>query len=280
MKSIKDLFFNKEMSWKKVIIFAIITGVYTALINLIPFLRNTSLQDIAINLECWILFALIIILNCDNYKEASIKCFVFFLISQPLIFLIEAPFDPLGFGIFIHYRYWFILTILTIPGAIIAYQLKRKNWLSVVVLSIANIFLAILAIDYLKSCINNFPNHLLSLLFCIFLAVILTLVVFDDRKHQLVCLVVIILTLFIYSFIGGVSFKMAPTELYLDDGDWTYLVDNNDIVDVDLIDGNHLVITPKNSGNVFITLENELGEKIEYLATVNGKQIYLSEISE
>ena len=85
------------MSWKNVILMAIVTAIITAVLKLLPFLNGTSFQDIAINLECWILFAVFIIVNCKNYKDAAIKCFVFFLISQPLIYFTEVIIDVLIF---------------------------------------------------------------------------------------------------------------------------------------------------------------------------------------
>lgn len=280
MKRINKLFNDIEMNYKRVIIFALIVAIYTAAINLIPALRNTSFQDIAINPECWILFALIIILNCDNYKEAALKCFIFFLVSQPLIYLIEAPFDPLGFGIFMYYKRWFVITLLTIPGAIIAYQLKRKDILSVIVLSIANIYLIIQAIEYLKSCINNFPNHLLSMIFCILLSILLIFVVFDKKIYRIICLLIVLLTGIIYSSVSGLSFKTNATGIYLKEGNWTYKIDNQDICDIEITDGNRLVINRKNNGYAIIRLENESNEVIEYAITINGKQIIVNEITD
>ena len=39
------------------------------------------------------ILAIFIIVNCKNSKDAIIKCFVFFLISQPLIYLVEIVID-------------------------------------------------------------------------------------------------------------------------------------------------------------------------------------------
>ena len=92
MKYIKKLFGEVNMTWPKVIIFAVVTAIYTALINQVPFLKDTSFRDIAISFECWILFAIIIIVNSKSGLDSALKTFVFFLISQPLIYLIEVPF--------------------------------------------------------------------------------------------------------------------------------------------------------------------------------------------
>ena len=171
MEKIKKYFGEFNMTWSRVILLAIITAVYTALINQVSFLESTSFQDIAINLEWWFLFAIFIIVNCNKWWEASLKCFVFFLVSQPLIYLIEVPFYEYGWEIFQYYDYWFKITLLTLPGAVIAFQLKRKNWLSVLILSVATGYLSAASVRYFRAAMANFPNHLLSSIFCLALAV-------------------------------------------------------------------------------------------------------------
>ena len=42
------------MTWKSVLLFAFCAGVYTGLINQVPFLKNTSFTDIAVSYEVWI----------------------------------------------------------------------------------------------------------------------------------------------------------------------------------------------------------------------------------
>lgn len=63
MTKLRNLFGNINMTWLKVIIFSVIAGVYTGLINQVPFLSNTSFTDIAVSFECWIVFAIFIIVN-------------------------------------------------------------------------------------------------------------------------------------------------------------------------------------------------------------------------
>ena len=117
---LKKIFGELKMSWVTVLILAVISGVYTALMAmLVP--DNCSFHDIAVTMEVWILLAIIIITNCEKPLEAAAKTFVFFLISQPLVYLIQVPFSPMGWGIFGYYRYWFIVTLLTFPGAFIGW---------------------------------------------------------------------------------------------------------------------------------------------------------------
>ena len=162
MRKIKTYFGELKMTWLRVILLALITAVYTALINQVPFLKDSSFQDIAIYVDWWILFAVFIIVNCEKWWEAALKCFVFFVVSQPLIYLIEVPFYAQRWEIFRYYDYWFKITLLTLPGAVIAFQLKKKNWLSVLVLSLATTYLAYASIDYFRAAMANFPNHILQ----------------------------------------------------------------------------------------------------------------------
>lgn len=74
----KKLFGGINLTWKKLIIFAIITGVYTALMALIPFTKDTSFRDIAIMLEWWIFFRIVIISNSKKTIDSALKCFIFF----------------------------------------------------------------------------------------------------------------------------------------------------------------------------------------------------------
>lgn len=88
----KKLFGEIDFTWKKLIVFAILAGVYTAVMALIPITKDTSFRDIAIHFEVWILFGIIIICNSKSSKDSALKCFIFFLISQPLVYLLQVPF--------------------------------------------------------------------------------------------------------------------------------------------------------------------------------------------
>ena len=88
MDKIKRFFGNYNLTWKRLIIFSVIVAVYTATVLLLPVINKTAIKEIGVGFECWFLLAIFIVSNCKNYKEAAIKCFVFFLISQPLIFIL------------------------------------------------------------------------------------------------------------------------------------------------------------------------------------------------
>lgn len=75
---------------------------------LLPFTKNTSFRDISISFEVWILFGILIIMNSKSAKESALKCFIFFLISQPLVYLSQVPFSNLGWKILGYYKNWII----------------------------------------------------------------------------------------------------------------------------------------------------------------------------
>lgn len=272
---IGKLFKNQEMTWKKVIIFAVASAVLTAVLKLIPVLEDTSFQDIAINLECWILFAMFIIVNCKKWQEATIKTFVFFLISQPLIYLIQVPFSSFGFQLFDYYRYWFVLTVLTLPGAFIAYQVKRKNWLSVLVLSVATAFLGYMAADYFWTVKAAFPHHVLSMCFCVVLAFFLIFTLLEDKVHRVVASAVVVVSL----VAALIILKPINAQMVLlGDGNWTYTVNNPDVVEAVIEKDNSVIFTAKGEGTSDFIFIDENGNTIEYIVTVSGGGIYINEM--
>jgi len=182
----KKLFGGIDLSWKRLIIFAIISGVYIALMSLIPITKDTSFRDIAIMFEWWILFGIIIICNSKNSLDSALKCFVFFLISQPLVYLIQVPFSEMGWKLFGYYRYWFYWTLACFPMGFIGYYIKEKNWLSVLIISPMIAFLVFLGLGYIKSAIETFPHHLLSGIACFSMIIIIVLNLFDKKKIRLV----------------------------------------------------------------------------------------------
>ena len=105
--AIERIYGGLNMSWRNVILFAVGTAVLTSVFLIVPIFKNTSFIRMGVTLESWIFFAIIIMANCnkqeitknagffEKIKEPLIcaaKVFVFFLISQPLIYLFEVPF--------------------------------------------------------------------------------------------------------------------------------------------------------------------------------------------
>ena len=182
---LKKLFGGIKMTWIKVIVFAVLAGAFTALMALlVP--DGSSFHQIAVTVEAWILFAIVIICNCDKPLEAACKTFVFFLISQPLVYLIQVPFHPMGWQLFGYYRYWFFITLLTFPGAFLGWYIKKDNIWSALILSVMLVLLVSQGVGYLKTVLIYFPRMLFAMLFCFGLAVLLIFGVLHDKKARIV----------------------------------------------------------------------------------------------
>ena len=172
-----------NLTWPLVILYAIGTAVLTTIFLVVPIFKGTSFIRMGETLEAWIFFAIIIIANAKKPLESALKTFVFFLISQPLIYLLQVPFSWQGWGLFQYYKFWFILTLLTFPAAYIGWYIKKKNWLSLLILMPMLALLATMTKDGIKIVMNQFPNQLIMVLFCL-AQVILYLYVFTEKPLQ------------------------------------------------------------------------------------------------
>lgn len=191
MNKIKKLFGNTSMKWLNVILFAVISGIYTGLIMLVPFLTNTSFQDIGICYEWWVFFAVIVVVNCEKNWDAMLKCFVFFVISQPVVYFVQVAFGALSWDMALYYlRIWTLKIILTLPGGLVAFYCKKQNVLGAVILGLGNTILALEGISHLGSAIKDFPYHLLSGLISIAFIVILTFAIQEKTKNRIIAIVV------------------------------------------------------------------------------------------
>lgn len=188
---IKKLFGGINLTWKKLIIAAIILGIYTGLMAMIPFTQDTSFRDISISFECWIFFGIIIILNSKSNLDSALKCFVFFLISQPLVYLVQVPFNDMGFGIFRYYLNWIIWTLLTFPMGFIGYYIKKKNILSLIILLPMLVFIGFMGYSFLLETIKHFPHHLLSFIFCLTVIILLVLNLYEKKIYKILSFITI-----------------------------------------------------------------------------------------
>ena len=203
-------FFNINMTYKRVIVFAIIVAAFCASMLIIPFTIHTSLANPGTYLEAWILFALIIIMNCQKPLEAGAKTFIFFLISQPLIYLLQVPFSSLGWQLFMFYPKWGLLTLLTFPGAMIAWYIKKDNLLSSIILAIATSYLVFQGMDFLASALDHFPHQFLSFLFCYSVAFILIRTLLKNKRNIIVCSLITFLaflfSIYVFILLMGFAF--------------------------------------------------------------------------
>ena len=188
MKILRKLYGGLNMTWPKTIIFALAAGVYTGIICLIPALQETSFKDIAVTMEIWVLLALVVVLNCAKPLEAVLKCFVFFVISQPLVYLVQAPFAGLDL-LLNYYPNWIIPTLLTIPAAFIAWQVKRDDWIGGISLGLGCAVLGSAIASYGVRMVvwRSFPYHILTILVCLAAFVVLPLCLLSNVRDRLIC---------------------------------------------------------------------------------------------
>lgn len=177
------LFGGIDMKWWKVIVFAVAAAAVTFVFLFFPVFENTSFSRMGVYFDAWILFAVIIMSNCKKPLESALKTFVFFLVSQPLIYLFQVPFSHLGWQIFSYYRYWFFWTLLTFPMAFAGWFIRKKNWLSLPILSPVLVYLTVVYVSSFRFTVSHFPYQLAAALFCL-AQVILYLYTFTPRLWQ------------------------------------------------------------------------------------------------
>lgn len=188
------------MSWIAVIIFAMVMGIYTALMAMfVP--DGNSFHDIAATMEWWVLPAVLIIVNCKKPLEAALKTFVFFLVSQPLVYLIQVPFNEMGWGLFGYYPYWFKITLLTFPAAFIAWFIKKDKWYSALILSGATVLLTLTGVVNINSFIETPPNHLISIIYCFAMSLIFIFAILKKKSTRAICLAITIIAALIYGIL-------------------------------------------------------------------------------
>lgn len=267
MEKIRNLFFHTKMTWPRVILFAVAVAVVTAALLSIPLFNDTSVENIGVTFECWIFFALIIILNCEKPLEAGAKTFVFFLISQPLIYLLQVPFNPLGWQIFMYYPRWLVLTVLCFPGGVIAWFVKKDNLPGSLILSVATGFLAVECIYFLNSCINNPPKYLLSAVFCAALAVVMIFALLHERKNRIIAGAITLAAAIIMCCITFSGSKTVITNgsFTLDEGHvWEVTETDGKVgrVQINPYIDNMVLIDADRYGTETVTLTNENGENV------------------
>ncbi len=220
LNKIKKLFGGLNLTWPKLIVFSIIAGAYTAIMEILPVTNDTSFADIRATFEVWILFGILIIMNSKSPIDSASKCFVFFLISQPLIYLIQAPFNSMGFDFFQAYGPWFICTLFTFPMGFIGYFMKKNKWWGLFILTPILLLLGGLLSHYIIEIPFTFPFHLLTILFCFTTLLLYPLCIFSNKKVKIAGVIISTIIIFVMLTIAFIYRPVYNT---------TILVSNNDV---------------------------------------------------
>lgn len=281
MEKLKKLFGQYEMTWKRLIIFSVLCGVYTAAVLLTPGVNETALREIGVGYECWFILAVFVVSNCKNAKEAAIKCFVFFLISQPLVYLVQMFF--MDRNLLKDYYYpWFIKTLLTLPGGFIAYQIKRRDVLGAVILAVAGLYLAFFGGYCLVGSIS--PLRISYLIYGLFLtaaAILLGFIFCDAKKLRMIYMLIVLAGgIGINAYISSMRSVSGEYEMELSKENWNLTNCRFEYIDAE-IDDDVLIIkyTQKNASGQ-LTLTNENDEERYYTVAVENGELKVTEVDE
>lgn len=268
MKALHKLFFETKMTWKRVILLAVGSAILTAAVLLIPGLKETSASYLGVTPEAWFVFALIIVLNCEKPLEAAVKTFVFFLISQPLIYLIQVPFFDRGWEIFTYYPYWLKITLLTLPGAVIAWFVKKDNLLSALILFVATGYIGVTLVASGFTVVQNFPGELIRAVFCLLEILVFIFVLLKKKRNRIVCAVLtlaVIAAFSCYKLSGRADIYLSSYELPAGHT-WEIQSTEGYIGNVEIKEHGLDILARKYSYETVIVV-NELGEEIRLYMT-------------
>lgn len=216
---LEKLFYGLNLTWPKLIIASIVIGVIVGLLMTIPALVDTSFTRIGVIFYWWILFGTIIITNSRTHLDSALKCFVFFLVSQPLIYLTQILVGSADWSLMGFYQNWIGWTIATLPMGYIGHWLiQRKDIWSALVLAPAIGFVFMECIGEFNTAISNFPRYFLSGIFCVVVMVVILLGVLKTWKLRGISLAVgiVLALIFMYvnrakpdDFIFGLTYDVA-----------------------------------------------------------------------
>lgn len=280
----KKIFGEINLSWRMVIIFAVVIGVAVGLLNSVPSLFDTTITDIATYFDFWIFCGIFIIMNSKSNKDSALKCFVFFLISQPLIYLVEVPFKTMGWNLFIYYKPWFIWTLLCLPMGYIGYYIKKDKWYGLLILLPMMIILGMGLSSTIVNVKYSFPKHSINTIFVVASLIIYPLFLFNDKKLKYIGLIISIVIMLIFGLkpvltpsTYDTSFKCSSEELIYDDTYKAYLEDSSygslRIGYMDSIESYCIYASFKKPGDTKVILEDPSGNK-EYFNIHIGKMTY------
>lgn len=273
--SIRKLFGGVELTWPKLIIAAIAAGVWTAAMAIFPVFHNTSFNTIVTTFEVWILFGILIIMNSRSNLDAALKCFVFFLISQPLIYLLQVPFSSMGWGLFGYYKLWFAWTVFCLPMGYIGYYMKKDKWWGYLILLPMIGLTATSYGTYFSDFKFYAPRYVLISLFCACAMILYPVAIFRDKRIRMVGAVIGAAAVIALTAICLLHPPVYSTEImgngerYSFDDSYTVSLADEKYGDVQIIfhpDVEDYMVHAdfKRAGDTVLTMVSPSGEKKEY----------------
>ncbi|MBR3254680.1 MAG: hypothetical protein IKF97_00400 [Clostridia bacterium] len=260
----KKLFGGINLTWVKVILLAIFSGAYTAVMCMIPAVKETSFTDLTVTFEVWVLFGIFIIMNSKSAKDSALKCFVFFLISQPLVYLIQDVVNHSNLFV-TYYRYWFIWTVFTLPMGFIGYYMKKDKWWGLIILTPILLLVGTSYEMYLARTIFSFPKHILTTIFCTITLIIYPIAIFKNKKIRIIGAIISIAIIITMTVLVLLNPYVYNTTLLLSGGK----------MDVTFNDSYNAYLTDKSYGDVYFEYEDGLED---WMLKVNFKKAGKTEL--
>ncbi len=187
----KKIFGTKTMSWPVLLLFAAAAGLYTGLVLSVPALEGTSFQDIGVSYEWWVIFGVIVAVHSPKSWSSALRCFVFFLISQPIIYGVRVLVGAITVDMAVYYLgIWGVQILLTLPGGFIAYFCKKQTALGAVILGLGNAIIAVMGASYFAKMPSVFPYHLLTVLVCLASIIVMTFCIQKKKANRIIALAV------------------------------------------------------------------------------------------
>jgi len=194
---------NLHMGWKQVLLFSLAVGVFCGIFGGMPALADTSFTDMAGGYEWWVIFAVLITVNCTRFWDAGLKCGVFFLITQPLQFFLQALLYSKNFDNAWHYTLiWLPVIAATVPGGMIAHFAgDRKVW-GGIVLGLGNTIEAVMGVHYVYAFLKSPPRHLIAAAVSVLAIVVFTFTLQKSRRNRILALAIpVVLTVLVLFYV-------------------------------------------------------------------------------
>ena len=283
----KKLFGGINLTWPKLIVLAIIIGVYAAVMAMIPAARDTSFSDITVTFEVWIFFGIFIIMNSKSAKDSALKCFIFFLISQPIVYLVQDVINHSNL-FFTYYRLWVGWTVACLPMGFVGYYMKKDKIWGLIILTPMLMFLGYFLSIYIAKTVFSFPRHILTVIFCVSTLVIYPLFIFKNKINRIIGVVVSILVIIASCILAKINPQIYSTEilssndnLKFDDSYKVYFIDNKygdlSIKYEHAIDSWMVHAELKKAGKTSFILESPTGKKQKFDIIIKSDQYEVEE---
>lgn len=201
----KKLFGDIDLTWGKLVVFAAAVGIFTGITEWLPFTIPVNNFSFWI----WILFCMIIITNSKSPVDSALKSSAFFLISQPLMYLVQVTHDLIDLPSM--FTWWISYILLAALLGYFGHYVKNQNIWSILVLSPIFIFLTGAMLSSLSTAVCDPLRYssLLSAIFDFVTVIIIILVILKKPWLRItaISLILTFATVFLAFFVGILPHK-------------------------------------------------------------------------